>query len=124
VQDDRQNTVKEQTDTMGRWILWQPVILELYDNRLFPLASRTYTFTYRIPERSTGMTLRTRVRYHILTDRQHAMLKRKYQLTGDDPYRFTIYEREFPLSEHLTAALRESEPDARLGCSVEPKIQG
>jgi hypothetical protein len=45
------------------------------------------------------------VQYHILTDGQHEMLQTKYGLTGSDPYRFLIYEREFPLSENLNAAL-------------------
>ncbi|MGH7230359.1 MAG: hypothetical protein ACREJU_03260, partial [Nitrospiraceae bacterium] len=85
IQDEQNRVVKEQTETMGRWILWQPVILEVYDNRLLPLASRSYTFTYRLPNESVRMTLKTLVRYHILTDAQHAMLKRKYQLSGDDP---------------------------------------
>ena len=97
--------VSHQTDTMGRWILWQPVVVEVYDNRLLPLASREYTFTYRMPEQAEGLTLTTLVRYHILTDGQHEMLRTKYGLTAGDPYRFTIYERAFPLSNELAAAL-------------------
>jgi hypothetical protein len=124
VQDDQGHTVKEQTATMGRWVLWQPVILEVYDNRLFPLASRAYTFQYRLPKDSTGMTLKTRVRYHILTDKQHDMLIRKYQLTGNDPYHFTLYERDVPLSSELTAVLAKEEPDHRLGCRVGDKVPG
>ena len=48
--EDRQGQVLEQqTSTMGRWIMWQPAIVELYDNRLLPLASREYQFAYRLP---------------------------------------------------------------------------
>ena len=43
------------------------------------------------------MKVKTRVQYHILTDKQHEMLQTKYGLTGNDPYRFVVYEREFPL---------------------------
>jgi cytochrome c554/c'-like protein len=121
VQDKDGRTVSHQTDTMGRWILWQPVVVEVYDNRLLPLASREYTFTYRMPEQSAGLTLKTLVRYHILTDGQHEMLRTKYGLTGDDPYRFTIYERAFPLSNELTAALGVAAYDPRMACAVDGK---
>ncbi|ALA59990.1 multiheme c-type cytochrome [Nitrospira moscoviensis] len=108
--EDKQGTVLErQSATMGRWILWQPAILELYDNRLLPLASRAYEFGYRVPEQAEGLILKTRVQYHILTDGQHEMLRTKYGLTADDPYRFVVYERDFPLSGELTAALNNSD---------------
>jgi hypothetical protein len=35
------------------------------------------------------------------------MLRTKYGLTGNDPYRFVIYEREFPLSEKLAAVMEQ-----------------
>jgi hypothetical protein len=121
VQDKDGRTLAHQSDTMGRWILWQPVVAEVYDNRLLPLASREYTFRYRLPERAAGLTLTTLVRYHILTDDQHAMLRTKYGLTADDPYRFTIYERAFPLSRELKAALDLAGYDSRMTCSVDGK---
>lgn len=96
---------------MGRWIMWQPAIVELYDNRLLPLASRDYPFAYRMPETSQGLTLTARVRYHILTDGQHEMLKTKHGLMADDPYSFTVYEREVPLNEGLAAAFADPLPE-------------
>ena len=94
---------------MGRWILWQPAIVELYDNRLVPLASREYQFSYQLPAKAEGLKVKTRVQYHILTDKQHEMLQTKYGLTGNDPYQFVVYEREFPLSGALAGVLdRES----------------
>ena len=119
VLDGEGKVVHQQEDTMGRWILWQPVILEVYDNRLLPLASRDYSFSYGMPAGEKGWRVKTRIRYHILTDEQHQMLKDRYSLTGDDPYRFTIYEREFPLDETLSAALRDQDHDPRLGCRPE-----
>lgn len=119
VQDGHNKVLDHQTDTMGRWIAWQPVILELYDNRLLPLASREYTFAYRLPDRPAGLTVKARVRYHILTDDQHEMLQKQYGLTASDPYVFTIYERDFPLSNELAAALNEGAHDLRLGCAAE-----
>ncbi|WP_447973360.1 multiheme c-type cytochrome [Nitrospira sp. Kam-Ns4a] len=117
VKDAKGRVIATQAETMGRWILWQPVILELYDNRLLPLASRAYTFDYTLPARPAGFTLTTRVRYHILTDSQHEMLVSRYGLTGNDPYTFTIYERAFPLSQDLAAAL-EAAQDPRTGCAA------
>jgi hypothetical protein len=107
------HVLKEETSTMGRWIMWQPAIVELYDNRLLPLASREYLFAYQLPDKAEGLKVKTRVQYHIVTDTQHEMLQRRYGLTGNDPYRFVIYEREFPLTEHLKAAL-----DANVQISV------
>lgn len=107
VEDQQGNVLEQQSSTMGRWILWQPAIVELYDNRLFPQDSREYQFAYRIPEKAEGLKLKARVRYHILTDGQHEMLRTKYGLTGNDPYRFVVYERDFPLSDDLKVALRK-----------------
>jgi len=105
VEDQQGEVLERQSSTMGRWILWQPAIVELYDNRLLPLASRDYRFDYRLPEQGSGLILRTRVRYHILTDGQHEMLRNNYGLVGDDPYRFVIDERTFPLSKDLAVVL-------------------
>ncbi|WP_447984669.1 hypothetical protein [Nitrospira sp. Nam74] len=49
VEDRNQQPLESKQETMGRWIMWQPAIVELYDNRLMPLASREYSFTYRLP---------------------------------------------------------------------------
>ena len=119
VEDGNRHVVKEETNTMGRWIMWQPAIVEWYDNRLLPLASRDYAFTYRLPTETKNLTLKARVRYHILTDGQRDMLRTKYGLTGTDPYRFTIYEREFPLSGDLAVALQEKR-DQRSAVNRQP----
>jgi cytochrome c554/c'-like protein len=115
VENAQGQVLAEQRSTMGRWVMWQPAIIELYDNRLLPLASREYQFAFRLPEAAEGLILKTRVQYHILTDKQHAMLQTKYGLTGDDPYRFMIYERTFPLSSDLAAALQASDQSAAAG---------
>lgn len=122
VEDHNQQTLESQKDTMGRWIMWQPAIVELYDNRLMPLASRDYTFKYRLPKEIDGLKLKARVRYHIQSEGQHAMLVKKYGLIANDPYWFTIYEREVPLTGNLAASLSDG-PDPRLGC-VAPQATG
>ncbi len=104
VKDERGQILSRQEDTMGRWILWQPVIVEVYDNRLLPLASRDYGYLYTLPDQPARLTVTARVRYHIQTEGQHEMLKAKYGLTADDPYYFTVYERTVPLKGQFAAA--------------------
>ena len=108
VEDSEGTILDQQTSTMGRWIMWQPAIVELYDNRLLPLASREYQFTYTLPDKTEGLKIKTRVQYHILTDTQHEMLQVQYGLTGNDPYRFVVYERDFPFSGDLATVMREA----------------
>jgi hypothetical protein len=124
VEDPQQKVLEQQSDTMGRWIMWQPAIVELYDNRLMPLAGRDYRFSTRMPDASQELRLKARVRYHILTDGQHAMLKNKYGLTADEPYRFTIYEREFPLSGKLATALEAEQAEPQMACAASERGQG
>ncbi|HEY7532322.1 MAG TPA: hypothetical protein VH681_06000 [Nitrospiraceae bacterium] len=119
VLDQHKKILKEQSDTMGRWIMWQPAIIELYDNRLMPLASRDYAFTYRLPKELTGLTVQARVRYHIQTERQHTMLIKKYGLTASDPYNFVVYEREVPLTGNLAQGFDQTSHDARLACAAQ-----
>ena len=105
VLDRNGRVVKEQTDSMGRWILWQPVIVDLYDNRLPPLAGRDYRFSYRLPDPVEGLQLQARVKYHILTEKAYKKLKDQYGLQGEHPYNFTIYERTVSLAGPLSAEM-------------------
>ena len=118
VEDQSRKVLESRQETMGRWILWQPAIIELHDNRLMPLASRDYTFEYQLPKDVTGLTLVTKVRYHIQTERQHQMLIDKYGLTAPDPYFFTVYERTVPLTGNLADHFKQSVPDSRMACAA------
>lgn len=124
VEDASGQVVAHQQDTMGRWILWQPAIVELYDNRLLPLASRDYRFRQRFPKGPERLTVKARVRYHILTDGQHEMLTRKYGLTADDPYSFVIYERVFPLTDDLPGLLQAVSGSDAQACRADGKASG
>lgn len=103
---------------MGRWIMWQPAIIELHDNRFMPLASRDYTFSYRLPKDIAGLKLTARVRYHIQSERHHQMLINKYGLTAPDPYFFTVYERAVPLIGNLAAHFEQKPADAPMTCAA------
>src|SRR4029079_4590402 len=117
-EDKGRRVLESRQETMGRWILWQPAIIELHDNRLMPLASRDYTFEYQLPKDVTGLTLITKVRYHIQTERQNQMLIDKYGLTAPDPYFFTVYERTMPLTGNLADHFKQSVPDSRMACAA------
>ena len=123
VRDHEMNVLEKDSYTMGRWILWQPVILEMYDNRLLPLASHDYEFTYDVPKERTDLVVEVRVRYHILTEDQHEMLREKYELQANDPYVFTIYNRSFPLSADLAEVLDAQPITPQIGCESSPNGQ-
>ena len=118
IEDQKQQVLESQTDTMGRWIMWQPAIIELHDNRLMPLASRDYTFSYRLPKDIAGLKMTAKVRYHIQSERQHQMLINKYGLTSSDPYSFTVYERTVPLTGNLAAHFEQPSADAPMACAA------
>jgi hypothetical protein len=124
VVDGKGKVLKEDSSTMGRWILWQPVIVELYDNRLAPLESRDYPFRYAIPSGNAAGDLRLRavVRYHIQSERGHQMLIRKYGLTADDPYNFVVFEREIPLSGRFEPAIQAPEGPGMVSASAEGHV--
>ena len=118
VEDQNGKVLEQQSDMMGRWIMWQPAIVELYDNRLMPLASRDYIFEYQLPKESAGLKLTTKVRYHIQTERQHRMLIDKYGLTAKDPYNFTVYERAVALTGNLTDHFQNNEAHSHMACAA------
>jgi hypothetical protein len=118
VEDQNGKVVESQKDSMGRWIMWQPAVVELYDNRLMPLASRDYIFSYRLPKDGVGLKLKARVLYHIQTEGQHQMLVKKYGLTASDPYFFTVYERAVPMSGNLAAHFEQAPADTAMACAA------
>jgi hypothetical protein len=103
--------LKRQEDTMRRWIVWWPVIVEVHENRLTPQASRDYHFQYRLPKNPEGLKLRASVQYHILTESQYKRLQTKFGLSVAVPHVFTIAEEEFRLNEPIpiTASAQESQ---------------
>jgi hypothetical protein len=40
-------------------------------------------------------------------------------LTSDEPYFFTVYERDVPLSGDVNGSLAQAAHDPRLGCRVQ-----
>jgi hypothetical protein len=100
VKDQQGRVVSAQDDTMGRWIMWKPIIVELYDNRVGPQQVRDYSFNAKIPGDGNLQTLHVQVQYHILTEKAYKRLQARYGLTQEVPHVFTIYEKEISLSEN------------------------
>lgn len=97
VVDGKDHVLKEKTHPIGRWILWKPLIVEVYENRPSPFESLSYDFDYRIPSDGEGLRLITEVAYHIMSERTHGKLEKKYGLTARDPYRFVIFRETISL---------------------------
>jgi Cytochrome c554 and c-prime len=104
VKDKTGQVLKRRFHTIGRWIIWKPVILEVYHNRLMPFEYRDYNFSYRLPKNREGLTLTARVRYHIMTPRAHQRLIDEYDLKSDAPYEFIISEEIVSLDSSTPSA--------------------
>lgn len=92
--DDHGRVIREHSHKITRWLIWKPVIVELYENRIPPLKSRDYVQPVTTRE---GHTLTVTVSYHILTARQKDRLIEDYGLPPDTMDHFTVYERTVDL---------------------------
>jgi len=91
--------VDTERHTITRWIIWKPIIIEVYENRIPPLASRDYH--YAVTARP-GYKLKVTVGYHILTQRQKRRLIHRYGLPPDTVDHFDLAEWTVDLgSGHL-----------------------
>ena len=115
--DPEGKVLKHDEYTMGRWIIWKPFIIEVYENRLMPLAYRDYLFRYRLPKKMEGLKMRTMVKYHIMTDKQYRKLQTDYGLSVEVPYVFTIFKKEVRLGEPIPRTAARRDPSG-LGCET------
>ena len=128
--------IRSESHMISRWIIWRPIIIEVYQNRIPPLEGRSYEFSYRMPDpaRAAGMTVHAKVTYHILTEKAYARLQNKFGLTEEVPHVFTIAEQTLPLTAHgpvqkvRTASADESPlpllptPSSSTPCGGEPDL--
>lgn len=93
--------VQQSLKTIGRWLIWKPVIFEYYDNRLEPLEKRVFSFSYKVPPTGTKLILEAKVTYHIMTPRAHQRLIRRYGLPPDDPtpIETVLFDEKLPLEK-------------------------
>lgn len=69
----------EEVETLKRTIIYYPIIIELSDSRLGPLIERTYTYKGK-SVMSRAMRATVDIEYHILSERAHKRLVKKYGL--------------------------------------------
>jgi hypothetical protein len=110
--DEHGDVVRKTGHKISRWIIWKPVIVEVYGNRIPPLQETTYTFAVTA---KPGHTLEVQVSYHILTSGQKQRLIREYGLPPDTVDSFPLYDRTVDLGTGTLA------PDAAvLAPAAEP----
>ncbi|MBI3595478.1 MAG: hypothetical protein HY200_11025 [Nitrospirae bacterium] len=95
--------VQHSLKTIGRWLIWKPVIFEYYDNRLNPLEERNFSFSYWIPSDGEKLTLEAKVSYHIMTPRAHQKLIKRYGLSAEDPtpIETILYDEKIPIEKGM-----------------------
>jgi len=81
--------LKSEQYSIGRWIIWKPIIVEVYENRIKPHETKEYIFNYN---NSAGDEIRVQVVYHIMTERAKNKLKKKYGLKEDIITEYKIFE--------------------------------
>ncbi|MFQ5508260.1 MAG: hypothetical protein ACE5FN_02865 [Leptospirillia bacterium] len=92
--DANGKVIKSEDHWIGRRILWKPIIVELYENRIPPLEYRDYSYRAWAGE---GKTLKITVTYHIVTKKQKRHLIKKYGLPESEPDHFVLYEQTVDL---------------------------
>lgn len=101
VTDHEGKMIKHSSKTIGRWLIWKPVIFEYYDNRLAPLEKRDFPFSYSVPSGGKKLTLETKVTYHIMTPRARQRLIDKYGLSPNDatPIETVLFDEKVSLEK-------------------------
>ncbi len=92
--DKQGKLLKKEVERFGRTIMYRPIIIEFYDSRLKPLVERSYE--YKGSDLVTNARRVTvEVEYHILSDRAHKKLIKKYGLPKDTQKLFKLKPLEF-----------------------------
>ncbi len=88
-----------------RLILWKPIMIELSDNRIKPLETRSLFLT--LPRNQTSQTLSIEVEgiYQILSERARIKLETYYGLKDYPPTRYRFLQKKFTVSGQEQATL-------------------
>jgi hypothetical protein len=91
---DAQGVVlKEKTHTLKRYILWRPLIVDLWDTRLPYGVSREYDFQFSVQGDPRPAALDVTVRYHLLDEAR----RRRIGYQNIEPIAYPIYHDVIPL---------------------------
>ncbi|MBI1820346.1 MAG: hypothetical protein HY036_03215 [Nitrospirae bacterium] len=99
--------IQHTSKTIGRWLIWKPVIFEYYDNRLNPLEKRDFFFSYPVPSGGEKLNLEAKVTYHIMAPKAHQRLVKKYGLSPADPtpIETVLFDESFSLEKGAQAGV-------------------
>lgn len=112
--DENGKVVKDKRHKIARWLIWKPIIVEVFENRIPPLQNKKYSYTVKA---KPGHKLKVTVKYHIVTERAKNMLIKKFDLPPDTVHQFTLFEQTVDLGSGMMATigpnLAQSEPHER-----------
>ncbi len=93
-EDGNAKTVKSYT--FKRQLIWQPIMFELYDNRLAAGESVEFKFTVKDADQKDG-TLKVLGTYNVMTDRSLKRLKKKYELITSPEIHRPFLDKDIPI---------------------------
>jgi len=80
-----------------RIIIWKPVMIELSDNRIAPLETRSLLLTIPSGQRNQGLKVEVEGIYQILSERARDKLESRYGLKEYPPIRYSFVKKAFKL---------------------------
>nr|BBJ02397.1 hypothetical protein YBY_02450 [Marinobacter nauticus] len=104
--DAEERILKEEEWVLGRTILWWPLIVELYDNRLDINEERS--FELKLP--SNTARVGAQVRYLVVTERQHKRLVEKHGLPPETRREYSVFREQIGLGERIKIEIPEDTP--------------
>ncbi len=78
-----------------RIIIWKPVMIELSDNRIAPLETRSLLLTIPSGQRNQGLKVEVEGIYQILSERARDKLESRYGLKEYPPIRYSFVKKTF-----------------------------
>lgn len=91
--DANRNLIKEKSYFLQRIIMWRPIIMDLWDDRIKFQETRTYRFEFSRESKPAPAYLEAEVRYGLLREKQR--VKIGYQ--NVDPISYSLFRKEIEL---------------------------
>ena len=85
-----------------RIIIWKPIMIELSDNRIAPLETRSLLLTIPNSQSDQGLKIEVEGIYQILTERARDKLESRYGLKDYPPIRYSFVTKSFNVDQLQT----------------------
>ena len=82
-----------------RIIIWKPIMIELSDNRIAPLETRSLLLTLPNRQKEQGLRIEVEGIYQILSERARNKLEKHYGLKNYPPIRYSFTKKTFHLDK-------------------------